>query len=59
MSFPVESVCISNNINPLKKSRFEKAILAINENLKLFEETKIKETKILVTTLKQIINLTP
>jgi hypothetical protein len=58
MSLPKESVCISNNVNSLKKSRFEKAILAINENIKLFEETEHKETKILVTTIKQIINLT-
>jgi hypothetical protein len=41
----------------MQKSRFEKVIKAIQENLKLFDETKIKETKILVNSIRQIIEL--
>lgn len=57
MSLPKESVCISKNEDPLKKSRVEKVILAIRENLKLFEDSEVKETKLLVNSIKQIIEL--
>lgn len=57
MSIPKESVCISNQENPLKISRHEKVISAIRENLKLFEDSKIKETRILVNSIRNILEL--
>ena len=57
LSIPKESVCISTSENSLKTSRFERVIIAINENLKLFEDSEVKETKILVNTVRQIIKL--
>ena len=48
---------MSDQQNLMKTSRFERVILAISENLKLFEDSKIKETKILVNTIRQIIQL--
>ena len=57
MSLPKESVCISTSADSIKKSRVEKVILAIRENLKLFEDSEVKETKLLVNSINQIIEL--